>query len=64
MTSTSTTARTWITRILVIALVLPGSMFVFLRMLHWNFFLSAFLASALGVGCSKWAVATLKTRLE
>jgi hypothetical protein len=62
MKSKPTTAKEWIAYVLVFMLIQGSTMYVCLRVLHWNFFLSAFLAAALGVGGAVLAVTALSAR--
>ncbi len=64
MTSTPTTTKTWIAWILAFLLIQPAAMYLLLRVLHWNFFLSAFLAAALAVGGARLMLAALRKRGE
>ena len=57
-----TTLREWIAYILVVVLIQPSMMYLCLRVLHWNFFLSAFLVAALAVGIAMLAVAIVSRR--
>lgn len=42
--------RQWIVFALLFVLIQPSAMYLLLRVLHWPFILSAFLATMLGVG--------------
>ena len=57
-----TTLREWIAYILVVVLIQPSMMYLCLRVLHWNFFLSAFLVAALAVGIAMLAVTIVSRR--
>jgi hypothetical protein len=50
------TAKEWIAYILVMLILQPSMMYLGLRVLHWNFFLSAFLAGAFAAGVGQWLV--------
>lgn len=54
------TLREWIVYGLAFVLVQGSTMYVCLRVFHWNFFLSAFLAAALAVGFAMLAVSILR----
>ena len=60
MNTKPTTVREWIVYILALALFQPSMMYVCLRVLHWNFFLSAFLAATLAVGVAILAITILR----
>ena len=57
-----TTLREWIAYILVVVLIQPSMMYLCLRVLHWNFFLFAFLVAALAVGIAMLAVTIVSRR--
>ena len=57
-----TTVKQWVAYIVVFLLIQPCTMYLCLRVLHWNFFLFAFLAAALAVGGAVLAVTVLSTR--
>jgi hypothetical protein len=62
MKSKPTTVGEWIAYIVVFLLIQPSTMYVCLRVLHWNILLSAFLAAGLAVGGAVLAVTALSAR--
>jgi len=63
MSEKSKTVREWIVYILALALFQPSTMYLCLRVLHWNFFLSAFLAAAVAVGIAVLTITILRRRV-
>jgi hypothetical protein len=62
MKSRPTTSGEWFVYVLAIALLQPSTMYLCLRVFHWNFLLSAFLAGGFAVGAAMLAVTALNTR--
>ena len=56
MKNKPTTVAEWIIYILALALFQPSTMYLCLRVLHWDIFLSAFLAAAVAVGAGRLAI--------
>jgi hypothetical protein len=58
------TVAEWIIYIIALALFQPSTMYLCLRVLHWDFFLSVFLATAVAIGASRLAIWIWRRRAD
>jgi Na+-driven multidrug efflux pump len=56
MKNKPSTVAKWVIYIFALALFQPSTMYLCLRVLHWDFFLSAFLAAAVAVGAGRLGI--------